>query len=177
MVRYYYETNLLETRTKPLHIYRGTEKIGTIQGYYDRIWKRVIDSIGNSPPVFLQYELRDSSENVRVHTKYAGFWKNRYVVTYINNENQKHEVIVEDIKVYDGFGEKGVSVTYGHKQYVMKRDPFCPAELYLDETLIATWEIQLLAKRVVVHIIDYHFFEEEYLILGVFHCYFYATKG
>ncbi|UOQ49789.1 hypothetical protein MUN88_06865 [Gracilibacillus caseinilyticus] len=54
MMEYYYKTHLNGFTTKPLIVYRGIHQIGVIQGYFDNIFKKVIDEFVGGVPMFLK---------------------------------------------------------------------------------------------------------------------------
>lgn len=176
-MQYTYPITLLASSTKPLEIKVGATKIGYIQAYYPTIFVRIFDHIGSSPPVFIRYRLYDNDGVERIHAKQSGFLKNKKIIRYLDNNQKIHQIIMEDTKVYDGFGEKGVEVTFEGKKYSLSRKFLEAAELHLEDELIADWRIQVSAKRVVVNIYENDHSKHEFLILGIFHSWFYASKG
>lgn len=186
MMSYYYSTSLNGSTTKPLDIYRGMEKIGSVRGYYkNTLIKYMEEFFNDGRPYFLQYELCDSAENVRLHAKMSNFWKSEITVSYVDNNENNVEVLMKNMKDVR-FGPKKIEFTFRGDDYtILKKEsikealtlnPF-PAEMYLGEKLIAEWKIEVFDKRVVVHIYDNDFIQDEYLILGLFHAFLYATKG
>ncbi|WP_100012427.1 hypothetical protein [Lentibacillus sediminis] len=184
MVQYFYDTSLNGNTTKPLDIYRGTEKIGVVRGSYDNIIKKFIDEFGDSKfsPSFLKYELKDNPGLVRIITKPLGFMKGKIAVSYLDSDDNKHEILMKDMKNVS-FGSKQVEFEYRETNCLIYKERSTnplnpkPAEMYIGERLIADWKIDVSNKQVVVNILDLDFMGEEYLILGLFHAYLYATKG
>ncbi|WP_456279010.1 tubby C-terminal domain-like protein [Bacillus sp. AK128] len=176
-MQYTYPTTMLGSSTKPLEIKVGTTKIGAIQAYYKNIFVKIVDNIGSSPPLLLRYRIHDHNGIERVHAKLSGFIKNKRELQYIDQHQTVHQVVMEDTKHFDGFGEKGVIVTFKGSEYRISRNFLKAAELHLGEELIADWRIEVSDKRVLVNIYDKKHIEHEFLIIGLFHTWFYATKG
>ncbi|SFL41040.1 hypothetical protein SAMN04487943_101412 [Gracilibacillus orientalis] len=78
-----------------------------------------------------------------------------------------------DIKHFDGFGEKGIHFKYKEKDFLLSQPLFEQAKLYMQDSLIAVWKIQITARRVEVKIYDDDFIEDKYLVIGLFHTWFY----
>ncbi|MBP3953652.1 hypothetical protein J7W16_21560 [Bacillus sp. YZJH907-2] len=85
---------------------------------------------------------------------------------------------MEDTRHLDGFlREKGIVLTFEGREYHVSREFLNAAELHLDDELIADWSIQVSSKRVLVNIYDQSHIEHEFLIIGLFHTWFFASKG
>lgn len=181
-MQYYYKTSLNGLTTKPLDIYCDTKRIGVVRGYFDNMLKRFIDEILNSrfPPSFLKYNLSDYTGDIRLIAETKGFFKGNIEVTYYDNNNNKHIILMENMKSII-HGSKKVEFTYNGAKYFIYRErsnnPFNTksAEMYIGKKLVANWKIYIKENKVVVNIFDFE--EEKFLILGLFHAYLYATKG
>ncbi|WP_051759023.1 tubby C-terminal domain-like protein [Bacillus manliponensis] len=175
MSQFSYKLELLSTSTKPVEIYKGEQKVGVVKGFYKNIFMRILDYIYSSSSI-ISYELKDKENNIRIISKDAtGLGRKKVLVRYIDNDNKEHEILMRDEKPFD-IGEQ-VTFEYKNQKYVISKKPFQPAELLLDDHLIAEWKIQPAAFRVVMNIVDYDYIEEQYLILGLFHAYLYADKN
>lgn len=148
MQKYFYAGGLNGEATKPLDIYRGTEKIGVVQGHYENIFKRFFGEIISSRdfiPTFLKHELKDDSGNVRLLAKSAGFFKNGIAVTYFECNGNKYEFVTGNMKKVR-FGQNKLDFKYKGNDFLIKNEPLMslsskPTEMYLGEKLIADWKI------------------------------------
>lgn len=186
MMSYHYPTSINGSTTKCLEIHRGIEKIGAFKGYYKNTFIKYLEEfLNDGRPYFLNYELTDSTGNVRLHAKMSSLWKNEISVSYVENNETNTEILMKNMKDVR-FGPKRIEFTYHGENYsIFKKEsikealtlnPY-PAEMFFGKKLIADWKIDVFDRRVIVHIIDNDFIEEEYLILGLFHVFLYATKG
>ncbi|MDL4839434.1 tubby C-terminal domain-like protein [Aquibacillus rhizosphaerae] len=172
-MHYYYPISF-GTKTKKLDLNAGANKIGEIKGYYDNLLKRIIDNIGTSSvKFFLKYQIKDDDNNIRIFSKNGGTLKRKVYITYFENNGREHEITMVDNKHFDGFGEKGVHFTYKEKDYMLSQKLFEQVELYMQDTLIADWEIQITSRRVEVNIYNDDFIKDKYLVIGLFHAWFY----
>ncbi|WP_029329056.1 tubby C-terminal domain-like protein [Lentibacillus jeotgali] len=184
MMNYNYATSLNGFTTKPLNVYKGIEQIGVIQGYFDNLIKKFIDEIVGGVPMFLKFQLKDQFGNVRLHSKPRTF-KSEIAITYFDSNNEKCEILMMHGKDAN-FGPKQIEFRYKGEDYLIYKKESLKkaltlksesAEIFLGEKLIADWNIHVSEQRVNVRIYDNDFIEDEYLILGVFHAFLYATKG
>ncbi|RCW62146.1 tubby C-terminal domain-like protein [Saliterribacillus persicus] len=173
MMHYYYPISF-GTKTKTLDLNEGANKIGEIKGYHDNLFKKIIDNIGNSSVMFfLKYQIKDGDNNIRFISKNGGTWKRKVYITYFENNGKEHEITMVDTKHFDGFGEKGVHFEYKDKDFMLSQNLFEQAELYMQDTLIADWKIQITSRQVVVNMYYDDFIEDKYLVIGLFHAWFY----
>ena len=97
-------------------------------------------------------------------------------------DGNKSKILMRNMKD-DYFGSKQLEFTYNEANCLIHNErsynPFNPnpAEMYFGEELVANWKIYVQEKKVVVNILDINYIEDEFLILGLFHAYLYATKG
>ncbi|MEC1155533.1 tubby C-terminal domain-like protein [Cytobacillus horneckiae] len=177
MKQYHYPTSIVGTSTKTLKIYTGTSKIGEIKGYYDNVIKKIIDNYTDrSNPFFIRYQIIDEYGSVRFTSKNGGALKRKVYITYLSDNGTNHELIMLDTKHFDGFGEKGVNFNFNGKDYYIIKHIFEPAQLFHLNNLIADWNIEHRSGRVVIKIFEQDYLDE-YLIIGLFHAWFYASKG
>lgn len=175
MIQYSYNSLILSTSTKPIEIFKGTAKIGIVKGFYKNPLMKFLDAIMDSTSI-ISYEMKDNLGNTRVISKDAtGLGKKKVAVSYFDEEGNKYDILMKDMKVFD-IGEQ-VSFEYKGENYIINKKPLKPAELSLNNKLIADWKIQPASRRVILNLIDYDFIDDQYLILGLFHAYFYADKN
>ncbi|WP_027965002.1 tubby C-terminal domain-like protein [Halalkalibacillus halophilus] len=183
-MQYQYKTSINGLTTKELTIYSGTELVGSIKGSFDNVFKRFVDELiqKRSLPSFITYELKDSIGNVRCYAEMSGFTKSAIMVTYYDRNNIENNITIENMKD-KSFEYKKAEFKYKETECLIykenSKNPFNPkpAELFFGEELVASWNISMKEKKVVVKINNYKYVEDRFLIFGIFHAFLYPTKG
>lgn len=180
-MQYSYEASSDGLTTNPLDIYKDAKKIGVVKGSFNNIFKRLLDYLFSSRfPVFIKYEIKDDSGNIRLLSENTSFFRPNIKIIYNESDGIRHEITMKNLKD-SSLGFKKAGCTYKGKNYYIYQErshnPFYPkpAEMYIDKKLIANWKIS--NKKVVVNILHPSVQKEELLILGLFHTYLYATRG
>ena len=87
--------------TTPIEVYNGSEQVGVVRGYYKNTLMRVLDFIPKIGSNII-YEIKDSKDNIRVIAKDVSRQRQRRIlVTYKDNHDAEHEILVCDGKLLD----------------------------------------------------------------------------
>jgi hypothetical protein len=169
MAHFSYNLPLYKTSTKPIDIYGGSGKVGVIRGFYGNIFTKILGKIGSDRGQYLDYELRDSENNIRIISKdERRFTRRKVLVKYIDDDNIEYEIVMQETKRFD---IDEIKFTYKNQEYVINKRMFEPAELVLNGDVIADWKIHFTnyAYSVKMNIHNYAYMREHYLLLGLFH--------
>ncbi|GGE58084.1 cytoplasmic protein [Priestia taiwanensis] len=152
-----------------LELYNGSDQVGVIRGYYKNSLLKMLDFIPRRSSN-LKYELKDSEGNIRISTKDTSKWRRRKIyVTYVDNNNTEHEIIVVDGKLVDA--DSLFTLTYKGADYVIHKKLFGLCKLLKKDHVIADWNIQVEGDtyRMELNVYDEEYVDEWYFVLGVLH--------
>ncbi|MEC2665780.1 cytoplasmic protein, partial [Bacillus cereus] len=160
--------------TTPIEVYNGSEQVGVVRGYYKNTLMRVLDFIpkigGN-----IIYEIKDSKDNIRVIAKDVSRQRQRRIlVTYKDNHDAEHEILVCDGKLLDA--NFLFTFTYKAEEYVVHKTSFGMGKLLRKGYVIADWNIRLEEDMyyIEMNVYDEDYMQDQYLLLGVFHAVLYG---
>ncbi|WP_420805446.1 tubby C-terminal domain-like protein [Gracilibacillus halophilus] len=163
----------LTSPTKPIDLFKGESKIGILQGSYKNIWTKMFDYFILKNSTFIRFEIKDSNHNHRLTSSSVTKLGNKKVkIIYTPSKNEKTELVIKDSKMFD-IGDEA-TFEYNENTFVIKKPSLKPAKLLLNNHLIAEWKDYHLNRTVTLDIFNYDYIQDEYLILGIFHCYFYT---
>ncbi|AVP47777.1 MULTISPECIES: tubby C-terminal domain-like protein [Bacillus cereus group] len=160
--------------TTPIEFYNGSEQVGVVRGYYKNTLMRVLDFIPKIGSNII-YEIKDSKGNIRVIAKDVSRQRQRKIlVTYIDNNDAEHEILVCDGKLLDA--NFIFTFTYKAEEYVVHKTSFGMGKLLRKGYLIADWNIRLEEDMYYIEMNAYDgdYMEDQYLLLGVFHAVLYG---
>ncbi|MCU4839404.1 cytoplasmic protein [Bacillus cereus] len=160
--------------TTPVEVYNGSEQVGVVRGYYKNTLMRVLDFIPKIGSNII-YEIKDSKDNIRVIAKDVSRQRQRKIlVTYIDNNDAEHEILVCDGKLLDA--NFIFTFTYKAEEYVVHKTSFGMGKLLRKGYLIADWNIRLEEDMYYIEMNAYDgdYMEDQYLLLGVFHAVLYG---
>ncbi|GAB6513840.1 tubby C-terminal domain-like protein [Bacillus cereus] len=160
--------------TTPIEFYNGSEQVGVVRGYYKNKLMRVLDFIPKIGSNII-YEIKDSKNNIRVIAKDVSRQRQRKIlVTYIDNNDAEHEILVCDGKLLDA--NFIFTFTYKAEEYVVHKTSFGMGKLLRKGYLIADWNIRLEEDMYYIEMNAYDgdYMEDQYLLLGVFHAVLYG---
>ncbi|WP_263703644.1 cytoplasmic protein [Bacillus thuringiensis] len=160
--------------TVPIEVYNESEGVGAVRGYYKNTLMRVLDFIPKVGSNII-YEIKDSKDNIRVIAKDVSRQRQRRIlVTYKDNYDAEHEILVCDGKLLDA--NFLFTFTYKGEEYVVHKTSFGMGKLLRKGYVIADWNIRLEEDMyyIEMNVYDEGYIEDQYLLLGVFHAVLYG---
>ncbi|HHL3301734.1 TPA: cytoplasmic protein [Bacillus cereus] len=160
--------------TVPIEVYNESEGVGVVRGYYKNTLMRVLDFIPKVGSNII-YEIKDSKDNIRVIAKDVSRQRQRRIlVTYIDNHDAEHEILVCDGKLLDA--NFLFTFTYKREEYVVHKTTFGMGKLLRKGYVIADWNIRLEEDMyyIEMNVYDENYIKDQYLLLGVFHAVLYG---
>ncbi|WP_144506634.1 tubby C-terminal domain-like protein [Bacillus mycoides] len=158
----------------PIKIYNGSKQVGGVRGYYKNTLMKVLDfipKVGSN----INYEIKDSKDNIRVIAKDISRRRQRKIlVTYIDNDEVEHEIIVCDGKLLDA--NFLFTFTFKIEEYVVHKTSLGLGKLLRKGYVIADWNIRLEEDmyHIEMNVYDDNHIQDQYLLLGVFHAVLYG---
>jgi hypothetical protein len=168
MTQFSYDFPLHRIPAKVIDIYGESGKIGIVKGFYGNVFAKMLDKIGQG--CYLDYEFRDSKNNIRVISKdIRGFTRRKILVKYIDDDKVEHKIMMNETKCFDIAEE--MTFVYKNQEYVINKEIFEPVKLLLDGSVIADCKVQFTnyAYNVRMNIYNQMYVKEHYLLLGLFH--------
>ncbi|MES9698198.1 cytoplasmic protein [Bacillus sp. JJ927] len=159
---------------KPIEVYNGSKQEGVVRGYYKNTLMKVLDfipKVGSN----INYEIKDSKDNIRIIAKDVSRRRQRKIlVTYIDNDEVEHEIIVCDGKLLDA--NFLFTFTYKTEEYVVHKNSIGIGKLLRKGYVIADWNIRLEEDMyyIEMNVYDDDYIQDQYLLLGVFHAILYG---
>ncbi|TKH17884.1 cytoplasmic protein [Bacillus wiedmannii] len=160
--------------TTSIEVYNGSERVGAVRGYYKNTLMKVLDFIPKVGSNII-YEIKDSKDNIRVIAKDVSRQRQRRIlVTYIDNNDAEHEILVCDGKLLDA--NFLFTFTYKGEEYVVHKTSIGLGKLLRNGYVIADWNIRLEEDMYCIEmdVYDEDYIEDQYLLLGVFHAVLYG---
>ncbi|HHK5535820.1 TPA: cytoplasmic protein [Bacillus mobilis] len=160
--------------TTSIEVYNESERVGAVRGYYKNTLMRVLDFIPKVGSNII-YEIKDSKDNIRVIAKDVSRQRQRRIlVTYIDHNDAKHEILVCDGKLLDA--NFLFTFTYKTEEYVVHKTTIGLGKLLRNGYVIADWNIRLEEDMydIEMSVYDEGYIEDQYLLLGVFHAVLYG---
>ncbi|MED1509032.1 tubby C-terminal domain-like protein [Bacillus proteolyticus] len=160
--------------TTPVEVYNGSEQVGVVRGYYKNALMKVLDFIPKVGSNII-YEIKDSKDNICVIAKDISRQRQRKIlVTYIDNNDAEHEIIVCDGKLLDA--NFLFTFTYKAEEYVIHKTSLGLGKLLRKGYVIADWNIRLEEDMyyIEMNVYDEDYIQDQYLLLGVFHAVLYG---
>ncbi|KYZ65969.1 tubby C-terminal domain-like protein [Bacillus sp. GZT] len=160
--------------TTSIEVYNESKQVGVVRGYYKNTLMRVLDFIPKVGSNII-YEIKDSKDNIRVIAKDVSRQRQRRIlVTYIDNHDAEHEILVCDGKLLDA--NFLFTFTYKREEYVVHKTTFGMGKLLRKGYVIADWNIRLEEDMyyIEMNVYDQDYIEDKYLLLGVFHAVLYG---
>ncbi|MFK4468921.1 cytoplasmic protein [Bacillus sp. RC252] len=160
--------------TTSIEVYNGSEGVGAVRGYYKNTLMKVLDFIPKVGSNII-YEIKDSKNNIRVIAKDVSRQRQRRIlVTYIDNNDAEHEILVCDGKLLDA--NFLFTFTYKTEEYVVHKTSIGLGKLLRNGYVIADWNIRLEEDMYYIEmdVYDEEYIEDQYLLLGVFHAVLYG---
>ncbi|MDA1611621.1 cytoplasmic protein [Bacillus cereus] len=160
--------------TTSIEVYNESKQVGVVRGYYKNTLMRVLDFIPKVGSNII-YEIKDSKDNIRVIAKDVSRQRQRRIlVTYIDNHDAEHEILVCDGKLLDA--NFLFTFTYKREEYVVHKTTFGMGKLLRKGYVIADWNIRLEEDMyyIEMNVYDQDYIEDQYLLLGVFHAVLYG---
>ncbi|PEP70928.1 cytoplasmic protein [Bacillus wiedmannii] len=160
--------------TTSIEVYNGSEGVGAVRGYYKNTLMKVLDFIPKVGSNII-YEIKDSKDNIRVIAKDVSRQRQRRIlVTYIDNNDAEHEILVCDGKLLDA--NFLFTFTYKTEEYVVHKTTIGLGKLLRNGYVIADWNIRLEEDMyyIEMNVYDEGYIEDQYLLLGVFHAVLYG---
>ncbi|MCC2377099.1 cytoplasmic protein [Bacillus wiedmannii] len=160
--------------TTSIEVYNGSEGVGAVRGYYKNTLMKVLDFIPKVGSNII-YEIKDSKDNIRVIAKDVSRQRQRRIlVTYIDNNDAEHEILVCDGKLLDA--NFLFTFTYKGEEYVVHKTSIGLGKLLRNGYVIADWNIRLEEDMyyIKMDVYDENYIENQYLLLGVFHAVLYG---
>ncbi|MDR4983974.1 cytoplasmic protein [Bacillus cereus] len=160
--------------TTPIEVYNESKQVGVVRGYYKNTLMKVLDFIPKVGSNII-YEIKDSKDNIRVIAKDVSRQRQRKIlVTYIDNHDAKHEILVCDGKLLDA--NFLFTFTYKTEEYVVQKTSIGLGKLLRKGYVIADWNIRLEEDMyyIEMNVFDDDYIEDQYLLLGVFHAVLYG---
>ena len=160
--------------TTSIEVYNGSEGVGPVRGYYKNTLMKVLDFIPKVGSNII-YEIKDSKNNIRVIAKDVSRQRQRRIlVTYIDNNDAEHEILVCDGKLLDA--NFLFTFTYKTEEYVVHKTSIGLGKLLRNGYVIADWNIRLEEDMYYIEmdVYDEDYIEDQYLLLGVFHAVLYG---
>lgn len=160
--------------TTSIEVYNESEGVGAVRGYYKNTLMKVLDYIPKVGSNII-YEIKDSKDNIRVIAKDVSRQRQRKIlVTYIDNNNAEHEILVCDGKLLDA--NFLFTFTYKREEYVVHKTSLGLGKLLRKGYVIADWNIRLEGDMyyIEMNVYDEDYIEDQYVLLGVFHAVLYG---
>ncbi|MES5939551.1 MULTISPECIES: cytoplasmic protein [unclassified Bacillus cereus group] len=160
--------------TTSIEVYNGSEEVGAVRGYYKNALMKVLDFIPKVGSNII-YEIKDSKDNIRVIAKDVSRQRQRRIlVTYKDNHDAEHEILVCDGKLLDA--NFLFTFTYKGEEFVVHKTSFGMGKLLRNGYVIADWNIRLEEDMYCIEmdVYDEDYIEDQYLLLGVFHAVLYG---
>ncbi|MCU5069052.1 tubby C-terminal domain-like protein [Bacillus pacificus] len=160
--------------TTSIEVYNESERVGAVRGYYKNTLMKVLDFIPKVGSNII-YEIKDSKDNIRVIAKDVSRQRQRRIlVTYNDNHDAEHEILVCDGKLLDA--NFLFTFTYKREEYVVHKTTFGMGKLLRKGYVIADWNIRLEEDmyHIEMNVYDEDYIEDQYLLLGVFHAVLYG---
>ncbi|MED0932305.1 cytoplasmic protein [Bacillus mobilis] len=160
--------------TTSIEVYNESERVGAVRGYYKNTLMKVLDFIPKVGSNII-YEIKDSKDNIRVIAKDVSRQRQRRIlVTYIDNNDAEHEILVCDGKLLDA--NFIFTFTYKTEEYVVHKTTIGLGKLLRNGYVIADWNIRLEEDMYYIEmtVYDEGYIEDQYLLLGVFHAVLYG---
>ncbi|HDR3522299.1 cytoplasmic protein [Bacillus pacificus] len=160
--------------TTSIEVYNESERVGAVRGYYKNTLMKVLDFIPKVGSNII-YEIKDSKDNIRVIAKDVSRQRQRRIlVTYKDNHDVEHEILVCDGKLLDA--NFLFTFTYKGEEYVVHKTTFGMGKLLRKGYIIADWNIRLEEDMydIEMNVYDEGYIENQYLLLGVFHAVLYG---
>ncbi|MED0903239.1 tubby C-terminal domain-like protein [Bacillus nitratireducens] len=160
--------------TTSIEVYNESEQVGVVRGYYKNALMKVLDFIPKVGSNII-YEIKDSKDNIRVIAKDISRQRQRKIlVTYIDNNDAEHEIIVCDGKLLDA--NYLFTFTYKTEEYVVHKTSLGLGKLLRKGYVIADWNIRLEEDMYYIEMNAYDegYIQDQYLLLGVFHAVLYG---
>lgn len=160
--------------TTSIEVYNESERVGAVRGYYKNTLMKVLDFIPKVGSNII-YEIKDSKDNIRVIAKDVSRQRQRRIlVTYIDHNDAKHEILVCDGKLLDA--NFLFTFTYKTEEYVVHKTTIGLGKLLRNGYVIADWNIRLEEDMydIEMTVYDEGYIEDQYLLLGVFHAVLYG---
>ncbi|GAB6433056.1 hypothetical protein bcgnr5372_50100 [Bacillus luti] len=157
-----------------IEVYKQSKQVGVVRGYYKNTLMRVLDFIPKVGSNII-YEVKDSKDNIRVIAKDVSRQRQRKIlVTYIDNHDAKHEILVCDGKLLDA--NFLFTFTYKREEHVVHKTSIGLGKLLRNGYVIADWNIRLEEDMyyIEMNVYDEDYIEDQYLLLGVFHAVLYG---
>ena len=127
--------------TTSIEVYNESKQVGVVRGYYKNTLMRVLDFIPKVGSNII-YEIKDSKDNIRVIAKDVSRQRQRRIlVTYKDNHDAEHEILVCDGKLLDA--NFLFTFTYKKEEYVVHKTTFGMGKLLRKGYVIADWNIRL----------------------------------
>ncbi|MCU0095995.1 cytoplasmic protein [Bacillus sp. OR9] len=160
--------------TTLIEVYNESKQVGAVRGYYKNTLMRVLDFIPKVGSNII-YEIKDSKDNIRVIAKDVSRQRQRRIlVTYKDNNDAEHEILVCDGKLLDA--NFLFTFTYKREEYVVHKTSFGMGKLLRKGYVIADWNIRLEEDMydIEMNVYDEDYIEDQYLLLSVFHAVLYG---
>ncbi|MGM7429547.1 cytoplasmic protein [Bacillus pacificus] len=160
--------------TTSIEVYNESERVGAVRGYYKNTLMKVLDFIPKVGSNII-YEIKDSKDNIRVVAKDVSRQRQRRIlVTYKDNHDVEHEILVCNGKLLDA--NFLFTFTYKKEEYVVHKTPIGLGKLLRNGYVIADWNIRLEEDMydIEMNVYDEGYIEDQYLLLGVFHSILYG---
>ncbi|HFK1545226.1 TPA: cytoplasmic protein [Bacillus albus] len=160
--------------TTSIEVYNESERVGAVRGYYKNTLMKVLDFIPKVGSNII-YEIKDSKDNIRVVAKDVSRQRQRRIlVTYKDNHDAEHEILVCDGKLLDA--NFLFTFTYKREEYVVHKTTIGMGKLLRKGYVIADWNIRLEEDMydIEMNVYDEGYIEDQYLLLGVFHAVLYG---
>ncbi|MGR5879094.1 tubby C-terminal domain-like protein [Bacillus pacificus] len=160
--------------TTSIEVYNESERVGAVRGYYKNTLMKVLDFIPKVGSNII-YEIKDSKDNIRVIAKDVSRQRQRRIlVTYKDNHDVEHEILVCDGKLLDA--NFLFTFTYKAEEFVIHKTTFGMGKLLRKGYVIADWNIRLEEDmyHIEMNVYDEDYIEDQYLLLGVFHAVLYG---
>lgn len=160
--------------TTSIEVYNESEGVGVVRGYYKNTLMKVLDFIPKVGSNII-YEIKDSKGNIRVIAKDVSRQRQRRIlVTYKDNNDADHEILVCDGKLLDA--NFLFTFTYKREEYVVHKTSFGMGKLLRKGYVIADWNIRLEEDMyyIEMNVYDEDYIQDQYLLLGVFHAVLYG---
>ncbi|MCU4756221.1 cytoplasmic protein [Bacillus cereus] len=160
--------------TTSIEVYNESKQVGAVRGYYKNTLMRLLDFIPKVGSNII-YEIKDSKDNIRVIAKDVSRQRQRRIlVTYKDNNDAEHEILVCDGKLLDA--NFLFTFTYKREEYVVHKTSFGMGKLLRKGYVIADWNIRLEEDMydIEMNVYDEDYIEDQYLLLSVFHAVLYG---
>ncbi|CUB09524.1 hypothetical protein BN2127_JRS1_01309 [Bacillus cereus] len=160
--------------TTSIEVYNESKQVGVVRGYYKNTLMKVLDFIPKVGSNII-YEIKDSKDNIRVIAKDVSRQRQRRIlVTYNDNHDAEHEILVCDGKLLDA--NFLFTFTYKKEEYVVHKTTFGMGKLLRKGYVIADWNIRLEEDMyyIEMNVYDENYIQDQYLLLGVFHAVLYG---